>query len=313
GNLYGLYLARELLPQGIVYYSEDTHYSVQKSLRLLGTRSIMIRSQESGQIDGEDLRETLKLHRDVPPILFLNIGTTMKGAIDDLPMVKEILHELRLTEHYIHCDAALSGMILPFVDAPPPWDFDAGADSLSISGHKMLGAPVPCGIVLAKRRNVGKIARSVEYVGVLDTTIGGSRSGFAPLLLWYALRRLGPQGLRSMVQACLEMAQSAVSLLTRSGIEAWRNPHSITVVLPRPSDEVLRRWQIAPQGRIGHLITMPHVTREHIEAFLQDYLEHPPAGFVRCARTSAGSHLSPGSLPPPAAAAPDGSEPEALS
>ena len=25
GNLYGLYLARELLPDGMVYYSEDTH------------------------------------------------------------------------------------------------------------------------------------------------------------------------------------------------------------------------------------------------------------------------------------------------
>src|SRR4051812_23174256 len=28
GNLYGLYLARELYPNGIVYFSEDTHYSV---------------------------------------------------------------------------------------------------------------------------------------------------------------------------------------------------------------------------------------------------------------------------------------------
>jgi histidine decarboxylase len=30
GNLYGLYLARELYPDGMVYYSEATHYSVQK-------------------------------------------------------------------------------------------------------------------------------------------------------------------------------------------------------------------------------------------------------------------------------------------
>jgi len=28
GNLYGLYVARELYPNGIVYYSEATHYSI---------------------------------------------------------------------------------------------------------------------------------------------------------------------------------------------------------------------------------------------------------------------------------------------
>ncbi|MGL4603719.1 MAG: hypothetical protein ACRCU9_06195 [Iodobacter sp.] len=31
GNLYGLYLARELHPNGIVYFSEETHYSVAKT------------------------------------------------------------------------------------------------------------------------------------------------------------------------------------------------------------------------------------------------------------------------------------------
>lgn len=34
GNMYGLYLARELHPEGIVYFSEHTHYSVPKILRL---------------------------------------------------------------------------------------------------------------------------------------------------------------------------------------------------------------------------------------------------------------------------------------
>ena len=28
GNMYGLYLARELYPKGVVYYSQATHYSV---------------------------------------------------------------------------------------------------------------------------------------------------------------------------------------------------------------------------------------------------------------------------------------------
>ncbi|MBB5031854.1 PLP-dependent aminotransferase family protein [Prosthecobacter vanneervenii] len=37
GNMYGLYVARELFPDGICYFSEDTHYSVAKVLRLQHT------------------------------------------------------------------------------------------------------------------------------------------------------------------------------------------------------------------------------------------------------------------------------------
>ncbi|HLI95216.1 MAG TPA: hypothetical protein VKT72_03895 [Candidatus Baltobacteraceae bacterium] len=46
-------------------------------------RHIMIRAQRNGEIDYDDLRETLKIHRDVPPIVFANIGTTMTEARDD--------------------------------------------------------------------------------------------------------------------------------------------------------------------------------------------------------------------------------------
>ena len=48
GNMYGLYLGRELFPDGIVYFSEDTHYSVLKITRVLKARNIMIKSQPNG-------------------------------------------------------------------------------------------------------------------------------------------------------------------------------------------------------------------------------------------------------------------------
>ena len=43
--MYGLYMGRETFPEGIVYFSQDTHYSVVKILRLLKARNIMIKSQ----------------------------------------------------------------------------------------------------------------------------------------------------------------------------------------------------------------------------------------------------------------------------
>ncbi|MGI9239440.1 MAG: histidine decarboxylase [Verrucomicrobiales bacterium] len=273
GNMYGLYLARELHPDGIVYFSEQSHYSVAKILRLQHTRNIMLRSLPSGEMDYDDLRESIRIRRDVPPIIFANIGTTMKGAIDNLDRIREIFEELAIQDHYIHADAALSGMILPFVNNPPPWNFSDGVDSLSISGHKLIGAPLPCGIAMARKCHVDRIARSVEYVGVNDTTIMGSRSAFSPLILWYALKKLHEEGLATIVRRSLELADYAIEKFATIGVEAWRNSDSITVVFPRPPISLTEKWVIAPQGDIAHIITLPHVTREVIDSFVHDYAE----------------------------------------
>lgn len=270
GNLYGLYLARELFPDGAVYFSEHTHYSAAKIVRVLGARSIMIRGQDNGEIDYDDLRETLRLHRDVPPILFANIGTTMHGAIDDLVKIRAILKDLAITRCYIHADAALSGMILPWVARPQPFGFDAGIDSIAVSGHKFTGSPVPCGVVLARRAHTERVARSVEYVGVMDTTILGSRSALGPLVLWSAFQRWGEEGMRKRVARCLEVADHAIARFHAAGISAWRHENSITVVFPRPGDDIIRRWQIAPHHSIAHLITMPHVTRATVDQVVAD-------------------------------------------
>ncbi|MBM3492716.1 MAG: histidine decarboxylase [Armatimonadetes bacterium] len=270
GNLYGLYLARELFPDGVVYYSEHTHYSVAKIVRVLGARSIMIRGREDGEIDYADLYETLKMRRDVPPIVMANIGSTMHGAVDSLPRIREMLKDLAITRHYIHADAALSGMILPWVDDPQPFGFDAGVDSIAVSGHKFIGAPMPCGVALARRRNVDRVARSVEYVGCMDTTIAGSRNALSPLVLWSAIQRWGEDGLRRRVERSLETADYAIERFADRGIKAWRHRNSCTVVFPRPGGDVINRWQIAPSRDIAHIITMPHVSKAMIDRAVAD-------------------------------------------
>ncbi len=272
GNMYGLYLGREMFPNGVVYFSQDTHYSVVKILRLLKARNIMIKSQPNGEIDYDDLYETIRINRDVPVIFMANIGTTMKGAIDDVGRVRDILDDLAVSNCYIHADAALSGMILPFVDDPQPYGFDAGFDSVAVSGHKMIGAPLPCGVALTRKEYVSRIARSIEYVGVLDTTLTGSRSAFAPLMIWYAFQHRGLEGFRELVSRSLSQAEYAVERFNEVGILAWRNRNSVTVVFPRPSAEVVRKWQIAPYEDIAHIITMPNVTRESIDALVDDVL-----------------------------------------
>ena len=275
GNLYGLYLARELYPNGMVYFSQDTHYSVSKNLRLLRMPHIMIKSRPTGEMDLEDLEESIRIHRDVPPIIFANIGTTMREGVDDIPAIQGMLKNLAIPQSYIHADAALCGMTLPFIDGAPEFNFSTGIHSMSISGHKLIGSPLPCGVVLALKAHVDLIARSIEYVGTLDTTITGSRNAITPLMLWHAIRSQGAEGFRAIVVECLACAEYAVEQLNAIGVAAWRNPYAITVVLPKPSAVVLDKWQLAVEEDIAHIMVMPHVDRARINRLVADIAANP--------------------------------------
>jgi histidine decarboxylase len=270
GNLYGLYLARELHPNGIVYFSQASHYSVAKNVHFLNMRHIMIRSQENGEIDYVDLVETLKIHRDVPAIIFANIGTTMTEAKDDIRKILTILDDLAINSRYIHSDAALSGAIAPFLDPRPAFDFADGADSIAISGHKFIGSPIPCGVVLAKKMAVDRIAQSIAYIGTLDTTISGSRNGLTPIFLWYSLHALGMDGMRKRVQKSLNLARYAQQQLIDIDVAAWRNENAITVVFPSPSQALQTKWQLASAAGQSHIIAMPGLEKTAIDKFIID-------------------------------------------
>lgn len=269
-NTFGLFLARESYPNGIVYYSEDTHYSVPKAVRLLNLRDAVIRSQPNGEIDYEHLRQTIHTLRRYPVIINANIGTTMKGAIDNVEMILNILRELDISRYYIHCDAALFGSMLPFQPEAPLFDFRLPIGSIAISGHKFLGSPIPCGIMLTRREWIDKVKGAVEYIGSLDSTLSGSRDGFSVLVLWQAIKRWHKEGLKELVQGCLESTQFTLDRLREIDWPSWANPHSNIVVIRRPRPDIARRWQLASHGDISHLILMPGVTRVMIDQFVHE-------------------------------------------
>lgn len=269
-NLYGLYLARELFPKGMVYYSETTHYSVRKNIHLLNIPSIVIRSQPNGEIDYEDFENTVRLNRHKPAIVLATFGTTMKEAKDDVSRLKEILRNLAIQDSYIHCDAALSGTYGAFMEPRLPFDFKDGADSISISGHKFIGSPIPTGVIVTKKSNRDRISKGISYIGSLDTTITGSRNGHCPLFLWYALKNLNVEGLRNRYLKSLEVAAYCEKRLNEIGVKAWRNPNALTVVFPKTTQAIKTKWQLATEGDIAHIICMPNVTKEQIDLFIDD-------------------------------------------
>ncbi len=270
GNLYGLYLARELHPKAMVYYSEATHYSVQKNLHLLNMPNIVISTQAHGEIDYEDLENTIRMNRHMPVIIMANIGTTMTEARDDIGKIKAILKKLAIQHFYIHADAALSGSYSAFIEPRPAFDFADGADSIAISGHKFFGSPMPCGVVVVKKSNRDRIARSVAYIGSVDTTITGSRNGHSPLFLWYTLKKYGIDGLKKRALHSLAIAAYTEKKLKEIGIAAWRNPNAITVNFPEPCKTIRQKWQLAAENGWSHIICMPNVQINQIDAFIEE-------------------------------------------
>ena len=271
-NLYGLYIARELFPKAMVYFSESTHYSVKKTIHLLNIPSIVIRSQENGEIDYADLENTLQFNRHKPAIILTTFGTTMKEAKDDVSKVKSILKKLAIQDHYIHCDAALSGSYGAFIEPRIPFDFQDGADSISISGHKFIGSPIPTGGIITRRSSKDRIAKGISYIGSSDTTITGSRNGHSPLFLWYALKNMGMEGLKKRYLKSLEIANYCKSELIKNGVDAWSNEGAITVVFPKVSDKIKTKWQLATE-EVTHVICMPNVTKDQIDEFITDFVK----------------------------------------
>ncbi|WP_228014192.1 pyridoxal-dependent decarboxylase, partial [Vibrio sp. OPT46] len=83
-----------------------------KIAKLLNIKSRKIPSLSNGEIDYHQLVKRIKKDKQNNPIIFANIGTTMRGATDD---IKRIQHDiaaigLERENYYIHADAALSGM-----------------------------------------------------------------------------------------------------------------------------------------------------------------------------------------------------------
>ena len=202
GNLHAILVARECHPDGILYTSNETHYSVFKAARYYRMDLRAIPTLPMGEINYDLLESELDKNRHKPAIINVNIGTTVKGAVDNLDRILEILTRLEIPRerYHIHCDGALFALMMPFIENGPEVSFQKPIDSIAVSGHKMLGCPMPCGVTLSRKENVKKVEEHIEYLNSVDTTIMGSRNGQAALYMWYSLRKKGLKGIKRDVE-----------------------------------------------------------------------------------------------------------------
>lgn len=73
-----------MFPDGILYASKDSHYSVFKAARMYRMECVKVNTLVSGEIDCDDFKAKLLCHKDKPAILNVNIGSSLSLSLSDL-------------------------------------------------------------------------------------------------------------------------------------------------------------------------------------------------------------------------------------
>ena len=205
-------------------------------------------------------------------------GTTEFGQIDPIKELADIAHN---SDIFLHVDAAFGGFVIPFLDAEYQFDFSLDpVSSISVDPHKMGMSTIPAGCILFRDESyLADLAVNTPYLTTNEQcSLIGTRSG-APVAATYAvLKYLGRNGLRAIVDDCMQLTRMLVRGAKAMGIYPVIEPVMNVVTLRFPDvDRVAkaleaRGWQVsttrAPKAL--RLVIMPHVTEETVEMFLND-------------------------------------------
>ncbi|MDX6529870.1 MAG: aromatic-L-amino-acid/L-tryptophan decarboxylase [Blastocatellia bacterium] len=283
-NLIGLKCARdkvtsEICNRGVraaereltVYASEQCHFSVEKSVDILGLGRHSLRkiaTDERFHIRLDLLRAAIAKDRSEgrTPFCIVGIaGATSTGVIDPLPELAEIARE---SDCWFHVDAAYGGG-LAFSERHK--DKLAGielANSITFDPHKWMFVPFACGTTLV--RDGGNVLRdsfdiSPEYLsedrGGADVQYDFFRYGqmgtrrFNALKLWMAFKFMGKRGYAKTTERHIELTEYFAGRLdelsdfervgeVETAVCCFRYlPESVRALLPEDQDRVQQALQ----------------------------------------------------------------------
>lgn len=286
-NMQWVYLAKKRYPNGELFFSADTHYSIQKIANIMSLPVHNIESDNTWVINYINLKSALLYYKEscntlwksCNPIIILNAGTTVTWAIDEPSIVCNLLEEIWINNYYIHIDAALTWGFLPFIENPekPYINFNLPIHSISISWHKFIGCPIPAGIFISKKDDenidVLQFSENHVYIGTNDNTIMWSRSGLSPILLYDQLQQRH-SSFGHEINTWIELAHYLKDQINLHNpkYKARINPNSITVIFHKPSDFIVDKYQLACEQERAHIVVMQHVTKKLIDQFINDLI-----------------------------------------
>lgn len=282
GNQHGIYFGRKHLASmssapPVLYVSEEAHYSIPKLADVQNLELRLIKTADMGQMDLEDFER--HLDPDRPALVVVAMGTTFKGAIDSQEGIRNILKAKLRAPSHIHLDAALFGGFLAFADSDLSRLVNRQIqefDSVAVSGHKFFGFDEPMGIFLTTRETFENInPMHVNYLNDAVPTITCSRSGLSPLKFWWKIHTTSKETFRKQAYDIVHDADYLAQKLGDAGVRVWKNPISNTVFFERPDDAVRAKYDLAPDesaafGKLAHIVVMPHVNRDLLDAFVVD-------------------------------------------
>ena len=71
---FSFFYRREVFPDGILYASRESHYSVFKAARMYRMECVKVDTLMSGEIDCADFQRKILQNKDKPAIINVNIG-----------------------------------------------------------------------------------------------------------------------------------------------------------------------------------------------------------------------------------------------
>src|SRR5229473_2312187 len=207
----------------VVYASEQCHFSLEKSVDILGMGRQCLRkidTDERFHIRVDLLRAEIAKdlsHGRVPCCIVGMAGATSTGVIDPLPELAAIASD---NDCWFHVDAAYGGGLAFSDKHEEKLRGIESANSITFDPHKWMFVPFACGATLV--RDGGNVLRdsfdiSPEYLsedrGGADVEYDFFRYGqmgtrrFNALKLWMAFKFMGKSGYAETVERHLELTR----------------------------------------------------------------------------------------------------------
>ncbi|HEY0376751.1 MAG TPA: aminotransferase class V-fold PLP-dependent enzyme [Pyrinomonadaceae bacterium] len=210
----------------IVYASEQCHYSLEKSVDILGLGRGSLRKIETDDlfhIRTDLLREAIEDDRRggrTPCCVAGAAGATSTGVVDPLEELAQIAGEY---DCWFHVDAAYGGALAFSGEHKHLLRGIERADSITIDPHKWMFVPFACGATLV--RGGGRVLRDAfditpEYLSEQRESMQGAdqeydffRYGqlgsrrFNALKIWMALKFMGTRGYARIIERQLELTR----------------------------------------------------------------------------------------------------------
>ena len=249
----------------VIYYSDQTHSSIDRALRVIGFFPEQIRripSDDEYRLPMEVLAERVKedLAAGLRPFAVIgNAGTTNTGAIDPLG---EIAAFCKAEDLWMHIDGAYGAAAVISDRGKRLLRGIEAADSLSFDPHKWLFQPIECGCVLLRDAALLKktyrimpeyladVHRNITEVNPCDYGIQLTR-GFRALKVWMSIQYFGLDAFRAAVERGFVLAEIAERKLrdmanwelvtpAQMGIVCFRRREVDEKFYPRLHDAMLR-------------------------------------------------------------------------